>query len=70
MLSAGCLLWLQRLQPVFFALSIGALAYQAWVVLRRPPSMRTWEIKAILAASIVLNVMLVGGWMVLAVRYR
>ena len=69
-LSAGCLLWLQRLQPVFFALSIGALAYQAWVVLRRPPSMRTWAIKAILAASIVLNVMLVGGWMVLAVRYR
>jgi hypothetical protein len=70
LLSAGCLLWLQRLEPVFFLLAVGSLAYQMWLVFRRSPAMRNWGIKTILAASVALNLMLVGGWIVLAIRYR
>jgi hypothetical protein len=69
-LSAGCLLWLQRLEPVFFALATGTLAYQAWLVFKRPPPMRTAGMKTILAASVALNAMLLGAWIVLAIRYR
>jgi len=70
LLSAGCLFWLERLQPLFFAVAVGGLVYQVWVVGRRPPSMRTWGVKAILAVSVVLNVTLVAGWVVFSIRYR
>ena len=70
LLSAGCLYWLQRLQPLFFTVAAGALVYQVWAVYRCPPALRTWGIKAILAVSSALNVMLLGGWIVLSVRYR
>ena len=70
LLSAGCLLWLQRLQPLFFAVTVGSLAYEAWLVERRPPAMRTWGMKTILAASVALNVIVVGGWIALSIRYR
>jgi hypothetical protein len=70
LLSAGCLLWLQRLEPVFFALAVGAVAYQFWLVSRRPPAMRTWGMKAILTASITVNLLLIGGWIALQIRYR
>jgi len=69
-LSAGCLLWLRRLEPVFFIAALGSLAYQIWLVLRRSPERRTWGIKTILGVSVFLNVMLIGGWAVLAIRYR
>ena len=70
LLTAGCLLWLQRLEPVFFTLAVGSLAYQMFLVFQRPPALRTWGIKAILAASITMNAMLIGGWITLAIRYR
>ncbi|HEX5431852.1 MAG TPA: hypothetical protein VFW83_07800 [Bryobacteraceae bacterium] len=70
LLSTGCLLWLQRLQPVFFCVALGALGYQVWVVRRRPPFLRTRGIKAILAASVALNVALVAGWLALSIRYQ
>ena len=70
LLSAGCLFWLLRLQPLFFAVAVGSLGYQAWAVKRRPPSLRTWGVKAILATSVVLNVMVIGGWIALEIRYR
>ena len=70
LLSAGCLFWLERLQPLFFTMAIGSLVYQTWAVRRRPPSMRTWGMKAILAASLGVNGMLIAGWIVLSVRYR
>jgi hypothetical protein len=70
LLSAGCLLWLQRLEPVFLVVAMGALAYQLWLVFRRPPAMRTWGMKAILTASVTVNALLIGGWITLAVRYR
>jgi hypothetical protein len=70
LLSAGCLFWLQRLQPLFFTVAVGSLVYQVWVVYRRPPAKRTWGIKTILAVSVVLNVALIGGWIALSIRYR
>ena len=70
LLSAGCLFWLERLQPLFFAVAIASLVYQVWVVRRRPPSMRTWGIKTILAISLLLNIMVIAGWIVFSIRYR
>ena len=70
LLSAGCLFWLQRLQPLFFVLAVGALVYQGWLVRRRPPRARDWKVRAILAVSLALNVMMIGGWVAISVRYR
>jgi hypothetical protein len=70
LLSAGCVLSLQRLQPLFFVLAMGALVYQAWLVRRRPPQPGSWKVRSVLAASLALNVMLIAGWIVIAVRYR
>ncbi len=60
LLSAGCLFWL----------AVVSLVYQVWVVRRRPPFLRTWGIKTILAVSLVLNAMVIGGWIVISIRYR
>ena len=70
LLSAGCLLWLQRLQPLFFVLALGALVYQGWLVRRRPPRPGNWKIRTVLAASLAVNVMMIAGWIVISVRYR
>lgn len=70
MLSAGCLFWLQRLQPLFLTVAVVSLAYQAWLVIRRPATTRTWGMKAIFGASVVLNAVLIGGWIALSIRYR
>jgi hypothetical protein len=69
-LSAGCLFWLERLQPLFFTVAVGSLAYQAWMVYRRPPAMRTWGIRTILGLSLALNGLLIAGWIILAIRYQ
>jgi hypothetical protein len=70
LLSAGCLFWLERLQPLFFMVAVVSLVYQVWVVRRRPPFLSTWGIKTILAISLVLNAMVIGGWIVISIRYR
>ena len=70
LLSAGCLFWLERLQPLFFAVAIASLVYQVWVVRRRPPSMRTWAMKTILGISIAVNGLLIAGWIFLEIRYQ
>ena len=70
LLSAGCLLWLERLQPLFFAVAVASLGYEAWLVRSRPPAKRTWGMKTILAVSVALNVMVIGGWVALSIRYR
>ncbi len=70
LLSAGCLFWLERLQPLFFAVAVGALVYQVWVVKRRPATLRTWGMKTILAVSLVLNGSVIGSWIVFSIRYR
>ncbi len=70
LLSAGCLFWLERLQPVFFTVAIVSLFYQGWIVKRRPPSLRTWGVKFIFGASVALNFLVLGAWVVLWFRYR
>jgi hypothetical protein len=69
-LSAGCLFWLERLTPLFFTVAVASLAYQVWMVKRLPSRSRTWGIKTILGISLVLNVLVIGGWIALAIRYR
>jgi len=68
--SAGCLFWLERLQPVFFTVALVALGYEVWIVQRRQPSLRTWAVKAILAVSLSLNALIMGAWVVVWFRYR
>ena len=70
LLSASCLFWLERLQPVFLAIAVGSLVYQGWAVRRRPPFLRTWGIKTIFGVSLVLNVAVIGTWVALWFRYR
>jgi len=70
LLSAGCLFWLERLQPLFFAMAVGGLVYQVWAVRSRPSSMRTWGMKTILGVSLVVNGLLIAGWIVLTIRYQ
>ena len=70
LLTAGCLFVLQRLQPLFFVVAVGALIYQVWIVQGRPPSSRTRGMKAVLALSVLLNVLMIGSWVVFSIRYR
>ena len=64
------MLVLQRLQPLFFAVAVGALGYQVWIVRRRPPSSRTRGMKTVLAVSVLLNIVMIGSWVVFSIRYR
>ena len=70
MISAGCFFWLERLQPLFFAIAFLALAYEVWQVRRRPKVLRSWKIRTILAVSLSLNLIVMGSWITLQVRYR
>ena len=70
LISAGCLFVLQRLQPLFFAVAVGALIYQVWIVQHRPTSSRTRGVKTVLAVSVLLNTLMIGSWVVFSIRYR
>jgi len=70
LVSAGCLYWLEKLQPLFLTLSVLSLVYQVWAVWTRPPFLRTWGIKAILYSSLTINIAVLGGWVFLWYRYR
>jgi hypothetical protein len=41
-----------------------------WAVRTRPSSMRTWGMKTILGVSLVVNGLLIAGWIVLTIRYQ
>ena len=69
-MSAGCQLWLQRLQPLFFAVALVSLVYQIWLIRTRPPTRRKFAVKAVLAGSLLLNFVVIGGWTALLIRYR
>ena len=70
LLSAGCLFWLERLQPLFVLLAVSGLAYQAWLVWRRPGFRRTRTVMTILFTSIAVNVLVLATWVWLWFRYR
>jgi len=68
--SAGCLLWLQRLQPILVLVAAAALSYQAWLVWRRPAFLRTRAMLLILWGSIACSSLVALSWIVLWLRYR
>ena len=68
-LSAGCLLWLERLQPVFFSVALASLVHQVWLVWRSAPDRRTRGMKLTLAASLFVNAVMIAGWIFLSIRY-
>ena len=68
--SAGCLLWLQRLQPVLALVAVVALTYQAYLVWRRPAMLRTRAMLLILWSSIGTSALVALTWIGLALRYR
>jgi hypothetical protein len=70
LVSAGCLYWLEKLQPLFLTLSVGALVYQVWAVSTRPPFLRTLSVKLILYSSLLINITVLGSWVFLWFRYR
>jgi len=68
--SAGCIVWLQRSQPVFASIAIGALVYQSWLVCRRPPRRRTRLMLAILWSSLGTTAAIGATMFALWLRYR
>ena len=67
--SAGCVLWLERFQPAFIALALSTLLYQAWLVKRRPRHRRTRLMLAILWASTGTSLAVGTVLLALWVRY-
>ena len=55
---------------MFLTIALGGLAYQVWAVKRRPPFLRTRAIKAILWASLAVNLLVIGTWIGLWFRYH
>jgi hypothetical protein len=70
LLSGACQIWLERLQPLFLSVAILSLAYQIWLVRTRPQTQRRATVKAVLASGILLNFLVIGGWLALLIRYR
>ena len=70
MVSAGCIVWLQRLQPLFTLLAMTALLYQSWLVWRRPLHSRTRMMLAILWTSLGTTASIGIAMLVLWQRYR
>jgi hypothetical protein len=69
-LSASCVLWLERFQPLFATVAVVALAYQGWLVWRRPPHRRTHASLWILWTSVGVTTLVFGAWIALWLRYR
>jgi hypothetical protein len=70
LLSAGCLFWLERLQPVFAVLAVGGVVYQSWLVWKRPAWRRTRTAMTIYVTSLVVNAGVLALWVGLWLRYR
>ena len=68
--SAGCLLWLQRLQPVLALVAVAALGYQAWLVWRRPAPLRTRRCCSSCGAASDPVRSSASAWVGLWLRYR
>ena len=64
------MLWLERFQPVFAVLAVAGLAYQGWLVWRRPPQRRSALAQGILWTSIGITGLVFVVWTVLWFRYR
>ena len=70
MLSAGCLFWLERLQPLFVALAVFGVGYQSWLVWRRPFMRRRRAVMTVYLVSLAVNGAVLVVWLWLSMRYR
>ena len=70
LLSAGCLFWLERLQPLFGVLAVAGVAYQSWLFWRRPGFRRTRAVVAIYGTSLLITAGVLVLWLALWYRYR
>ena len=68
--SAGCLFWLEALQPLFVVVASVAMAYQVWLVKRRPGFRRTKTVMVILWTSVATSSLVLLVWAGLWLRYR
>ena len=68
--SAGCLFWLETLQPLFAVIAVASLAYQGWLVWQRPGYRRTKLVMTILWASVATSALVLVTWLALWFRYR
>ena len=67
--SAGCVLWLEQFQPLFAAVALAALGYQAWLVGRQPPHRRTLLMRGILWTSLATSGAVAAAVVCLSFRY-
>ena len=70
LLSAGCLFWLERLQPVFASLAVAGVTYQSWLVWRRPALRRTRTMMTVYLTSLVVTAAVLALWVWLWIRYQ
>ena len=68
--SAGCLFWLETLQPLFAVIAVASLAYQGWLVWSRPAYRRTKKVMRILWASVATSSLVLVVWLGLWLRYN
>jgi hypothetical protein len=69
-LSAGCVLWLERYQPAFALVAAASLGYQTWLVWRRPPDRRTRRALVVLWTSVAVCLLVAVIWVWTWLRYR
>jgi hypothetical protein len=62
--------WLERFQPLFASIAVVALAYQGWLVWRRPAYRRTTTVLLILWTSVSISALVLIAWVALSLRYR
>jgi hypothetical protein len=70
LISAGCIVWLEALKPLFALTAIVALAWQTWLVVRRPAASTTRTMWAIVAGTVAVNLFVGLSWLALQWRYR
>ena len=58
-----------RRQSFLLVMALGSLAYESWLVRRQLPTLRTMGVKAILGASLIVNLAVLSSWVVLWFRY-
>jgi hypothetical protein len=68
--SAGCVVWLERFQPLFMLLAAAALGHQAWLIWRRPPHRRTRMMLLTFAISLGTSAAVGAALIALSFRYR
>lgn len=70
LISAGCVIWLEALRPLFVTTAMAALVWQAWLLWQRPRARRSWKVWAVFTGSVAVNALVGLVWAALWWRYR